>query len=51
MNETNKVVVNDTEAVKLFLSFYKLLFLGSQFAEKMLNIKLEETSKTAKNKK
>ncbi len=27
----------------MFLSFYKLLFLGSLFAEKMLNIKFEET--------
>ena len=34
----------------MFLSFYKLLFLGSPFAEKMLNIKFEE-SKTKKGGK
>lgn len=46
-----KSVINDNESIKLFLHFYKLLFLGSPFAEKMLHIKFEE-SKTAalKNK-
>ena len=46
MNEmlTNqKLQINDNECIKLFLSFYKLLFWGSIFAEKMLNIKFEES--------
>ena len=46
MNEVlinQKVSINDNECIKLFLSFYKLLFLGSPFAEKMLNIKFEES--------
>ena len=51
MNEmiTNqKLVVNDNECIKLFLNFYKILFLGSPFAEKMLNIKFEESKATGK---
>ena len=31
----------------MFLSFYKILFLGSPFAEKMLNIKFEESKTTS----
>ena len=53
MNEmlTNqKLIINDNECIKLFLHFYKLLFLGSIFAEKMLHIKFEE-SKTSTSKK
>jgi hypothetical protein len=43
MNENPKLsTINDSECVKLFVNFYKLLFLGSPFAEKMLNIKIEE---------
>jgi hypothetical protein len=48
MNEilSNKTsVVSDNESIKLFLNFYKLLFLGSPFAEKMLHIKFEEKKK------
>ena len=42
MNENFKLtVLNDNDAVKLFLHFYKLLFLGTPFAEKMLQISLE----------
>lgn len=40
-----KSVVSDNESIKLFLNFYKLLFLGSHFAEKMLHIKFEEKKK------
>lgn len=43
MNESQKLIINDNESVKLLLNFYKLLFLGSPFAEKMLNIKIEES--------
>jgi hypothetical protein len=53
MNEmliNQKLAINDNECIKLFLSFYKLFFLGSPFAEKMLNIKFEE-SKTKKGGK
>ena len=53
MNEmlTNqKLQINDNECIKLFRSFYKLRFLGSIFAEKMLNIKFEE-SKSKKGTK
>lgn len=45
-----KSVINDNESIKLFLHFYKLLFLGSPFAEKMLHIKFEESKTAAKNK-
>jgi hypothetical protein len=51
MNEmiTNqRLVINDNECIKLFLNFYKVLFLGSPFAEKMLNIKFEESKATGK---
>jgi hypothetical protein len=51
MSEQNKVTINDNEAVRLFLNFYKLLFLGSPFAEKMLNIKIEENTKANKGDK
>ena len=53
MNEmltTQKILINDNESIMLFLSFYKLLFLGSPFADKMLHIKLEETKATSKSK-
>jgi len=52
MNENSKLsTMNDTECIKLYINFYKLLFLGSPFADKMLNIKLEETkTKSAKSK-
>ena len=33
----------DNEALLLFLNFYKLLFLGSKFARKMLKIKIEKS--------
>jgi len=33
--------IPDPDAIKLFLNLYKLLFLGSPFAQKMLNIKIE----------
>lgn len=39
--------MNDTECIKLYINFYKILYLGTPFAQKMLNIKLEE-SKTVK---
>lgn len=43
MSENPKLSqLNDTECIKLYINFYKLLFLGTPFAEKMLNIKLEE---------
>jgi len=39
-----EMVVSDREAVDLFIGFYKLLFLGTDFARKMLKIKLEKGS-------
>ena len=48
MITNQKLVINDNESIKLFLSFYKIMFLGSPFAEKMLNIKFEETKTTGK---
>ena len=45
-----KIVINDNESIKLFLHFYKILFLGSPFAEKMLHIKFEESKTAPKNK-
>jgi hypothetical protein len=51
MNENQKLsTINDTECVKLYINFYKLLFLGTPFAEKMLNIKLEESKAKSKGK-
>ena len=51
MSETNRVIINDNEAVRMFLNFYKLLFLGTPFSEKMLNIKIEEKKKNTKDNK
>lgn len=53
MTDNPKVqTLNDTECIKLYINFYKLLFLGTPFAEKMLNIKLEESkSKSTKGSK
>ena len=51
MNElfsNQKLKINDNESIKLFLNFYKLLFLGSPFAQKMLNIKFEEQKSSKK---
>lgn len=42
--------INDIECVKMYVNFYKLLYLGTPFAEKMLNIKLEETKTKGKKK-
>ena len=36
--------IPDNEAIVMFISFYKLLFLGSKFAKKMLKLKLESSS-------
>lgn len=35
-------MIDDKDAVHLFLCFYKLLFLGTEFAHKMLKIKLAD---------
>ena len=34
--ETKKLKLPDQEAIILFLNFYKLIFLGTKFAEKVL---------------
>lgn len=34
--------MDETQAIKLFVSFYKLLFLGTEFSSKMLKIKIIE---------
>jgi len=39
------MVLSDSKAVVLFVCFYKLLFLGTDFANKMLKIKLENSTK------
>ena len=36
------MVSDDSNAISLFVQFYKLLFLGTDFASKMLKIQLEE---------
>ena len=51
MNEIPKFAkVNDSEYIKLYINFYKLLYLGTPFVVKMLNIKLEEAKPKAKGK-
>lgn len=35
--------IPDNEAIGLFINFYKLLFLGTDFAKKMLKIQIENT--------
>ena len=40
-----EIVLPDNEAIELFVNFYKLLFLGSRFASKMLKIKLNPQAK------
>ena len=39
-----EIIIPDNDVVSLFISFYKLMFLGSKFAQKMLKIKLENSS-------
>lgn len=39
--ESKKLRLPDQEAVILFLHFYKLVFLGTKFTEKVLQIKLQ----------
>ena len=51
LSDNTKIVqINDTETIKLYINFYKLLYLGTPFAEKMLNIKLEESKVKSKKK-
>ena len=37
--------IPDIEVIGLFISFYKLLFLGSKFSKKMLKINLSKNDK------
>lgn len=32
----NKLKISDNDAINLFVSFYKLFWLGTRFADKML---------------
>ena len=41
--------IPDNEAIGLFINFYKLLFLGSDFAKKMLKIQIDGNSSGDKN--
>ena len=41
--ESKKLKLPDQEAIILFLHFYKLIFLGTKFAEKVLQIKLQNS--------
>jgi hypothetical protein len=43
-SESLELRIPDNEAIALFISFYKLLFLGSKFAKKMLKLKVEKES-------
>ena len=38
--ESKKLRITDSEAVILFVHFYKLVFLGTPFKEKVFQIKL-----------
>ena len=40
-----EVTIPDNEVISLFISFYKLMFLGSRFAQKMLKIKVQSDAK------
>jgi len=40
-----EIVLPDNEAIELFVNFYKLLFLGTKFASKMLKITLNQQAK------
>ena len=44
-NNNNDMVIPDTEAVQLFINLYKLLFLGSKFAQKMLKLQIDKQDK------
>ena len=43
--KTKQIKVSEAEAVIMFLNFYKLVFLGTKFTEKVLQIKLEPQTK------
>ena len=49
--ETKKLKLPDQEAIILFLNFYKLIFLGTKFAEKVLQIKLQPQGDSKGEKK
>lgn len=40
-----EIILPDNEAIELFVNFYKLLFLGTKFASKMLKITLNQQAK------
>lgn len=43
-----EIIIPDNEVISLFIGFYKLMFLGSKFAAKMLKIKVENSATAQK---
>jgi hypothetical protein len=46
--KSNEIIIPDNEVISLFIGFYKLMFLGSKFASKMLKIKVEGSATAQK---
>ena len=41
---SKKLKLTDSDAILLFFEFYKLVFLGTKFAEKVLQIRLRPSA-------
>ena len=46
-----KIKLTDSDAIILFFEFYKLIFLGTKFTEKVLQIRVTPPQPTDKSKK
>ena len=48
---TKKLKLEDSDAIILFINFYKLIFLGTKFTEKVLQIRVQQSTQTTKDPK
>ena len=39
---TGEIILNDYDAIVLFVCFYKIMFLGTKFSAKMLKLQLQQ---------
>ena len=48
---TKKLKLEDSDAIILFINFYKLIFLGTKFTEKVLQIRVQHSTQNPKDAK
>ena len=48
---SKKLKMEDSEAIILFIDLYKLVFLGTKFTEKVLQIRVQKSTQTTATKK